>query len=111
MRRGCALALLAFFYGALLNHDAALLALPLVPLERARDGVEPVGALLVCTHGRGRVLGRGDLDVVALLELDAPAPVERGPRGRARVEWHPNTQLRRVRQQHHPEGQRMLADR
>ena len=105
--RGCALAFLAFFRGALLDHDKALLALALVPLERARDGVEPVGALLVCTHGRERVLGRGDLDVVALLELDAPAPVERGPRRRARVEQHANIQLYRVRQQHWPEGQRM----
>ena len=39
--------------------------------------MEPVGALFVCTRGWERVLGRSDLDVVALLELDAPAPVER----------------------------------
>ena len=101
---GCAPALLAFFRGALLNYDKALLALALVPLERARDGVEPVGALLVCTNGRERVLGRGDLDMVPLLELDASAPVERGPCCRARVERHANTQLHRVRQQHRPEG-------
>ena len=111
LRRRCTLALLAFSHEALLNHDEALLALPLVPLERARDGVEPVDALLVCTHSRQRVLGRGDLDVVALLELDAPAPVERGPRRRARVERYANTQLHRIRQQHRPEGQRMGADR
>ena len=74
VRRGCALALLAFCRGALLDHDEALLALALVPLERARDGVEPVGAPLVCTHGRKRVLGRSDLDAVALLDFDAPAP-------------------------------------
>ena len=63
VRRGCALALLAFCRGAL-DHDEALLALALVPLECARDGMEPVGALLVCTHGRERVLGRSDLDAV-----------------------------------------------
>ena len=80
---GRALAFLALLRGALLNDDKALLALALVPLERAGDGMEPVGALLVRAHSRERVLGCGDLDVVALLELDAPAPVERRPCCRA----------------------------
>ena len=112
IRRGCgrALPLLALLRGALLDDDEALLALALVPLERARDRVEPVRVLLVCAHRRERVFGRGHLDVVALFQFDAPAPVERRPRRRARVERHADPQLHRVRQQHRPERERVRAD-
>lgn len=56
------------FSTRLLDDDKRLLPLPLVPLERPCDRLEPVRALLVRADCREGILGRCDSDMIALCD-------------------------------------------
>ena len=107
-----------------------LLPLSVVPVECARDAVNPVLASpLQRQHGGEREARRRDGDIVAwlklrsarllaqyctvmLLYIDSPLlPIKARPTARASIIRHPKPQHRGVRQDDRAETQRMRRDR
>lgn len=56
-----------FWFGRVfLDNDKRLLPLPLIPFQGSRDGMEPVGGLIIGADRWERILRRSNLDVITL---------------------------------------------